>query len=112
MRGFQTVTGGYKLYEDPSAAKRWFFNFELEVPTGLLVDGEVVYQWISYTETTAGVAEKDRTVGAAACKIEVGNYKKTQAIQWVSKYDSVKDAKPYINMSCDNTNEVIDTKWY
>jgi hypothetical protein len=112
MRGWQTVTGGYKLYEDTTAAKRWFFNFELEVPTDLLVDGEIVYQWIAYEETTDGVSEQDKIVGAAACKVVVGDHKQTKAIEWESKYDAVKATKPYINMSCDNTAEVTDTKWY
>lgn len=31
--GWQRISGGYKLYLAAGAADRWYFNFELEMPT-------------------------------------------------------------------------------
>ncbi len=100
MRYFQRVTGGYKVYDSTADAKdRWYFNFVVEVPRNLLKAGEVVYQWISWDETTQGV--EDPEVGAVACKTEVGNPISTEAIQWFTKQ----------NMACSG-KEVQNKKWF
>jgi len=100
MRYFQKVTGGYKVYDSSAGAEdRWYFNFKIEVPKNLLKAGEIVYQWISWDETTQGIAEPN--VGAVACKTEVGNPISTEAVQWFTKQ----------NMACSG-DEVQNKKWF
>lgn len=74
-RGFQRVTGGYKLYGAEGAKDRWFFNLALELPEQQFINGEIVYQWITYN-----FEEKYNYLdGAVACKIQVGDYSKTSS---------------------------------
>jgi hypothetical protein len=47
-RGFQVVTGGYKLYGAEGAEDRWFFNFAIELPTELYTNGTIIYQYLTY----------------------------------------------------------------
>jgi hypothetical protein len=77
-RGFQRVTGGYKLYGAEGAEDRWFFNLAVELPTAQFAKGSIIYQWITYN-----FEEKLNALdGAVACKIEVGDYSKTSSDQW------------------------------
>ena len=75
-RGFQRARGGYKLYGDANAEDRWFFNLALELPTAKFITGNILYQWITYEFQDSAFAHLN---GAAACKIEVGNYQKTSS---------------------------------
>jgi hypothetical protein len=96
-RGFQRVTGGYKLYAAPDAKDRWYFNLAVELPTTEFKKGEIIYQWITYN-----FPEKYNALdGAVACKIEVGNIAATSSDQWGS----------VPNLSNDS-NGVKGKKWY
>lgn len=102
MRYFQKVTGGFKVYDATTDGKpRWYWNFVIETPKNLLKAGEIVYQWIAWTETTAGVEDAKRKVGAVACKTEVGNTVATEAVEWF------KDN----NMACSG-KDVQNKKWH
>jgi len=73
-RGWQRVTGGYKLYEN-KADDSWFFNLSMELPKSLLQADELIYQYITYEDKT----QTEQNTGAVACKIQVGKISKTTA---------------------------------
>ena len=41
--GFQHIEGGYKVYADPEARRRWYFKTVLELPYSLIVDGNIAF---------------------------------------------------------------------
>lgn len=45
----------------------------LELPTSLFVDGEIIYQWITYEDSNQNL----ETTGAVGCKVTVGDFSKT-----------------------------------
>ena len=79
-QGFQTVFGGWKVYDTAAAAgacDRWYWRFELEIPTAATAtDGTIYYQYMTYTTTDPSLT------GAVACKTEQGNFAKSSADQW------------------------------
>lgn len=97
--GWQRVRGGFKLYLSEGAKDRWYFNFELEMPTSyftkMTTDGTIIYQWISFSDESNAQA-----AGAAACKLQAGSVKKTAAHQW----------DVAVNMSSQSA-DVIGKKW-
>jgi len=72
------LSGGYKLYGSEGASDRWYFNLAIELPTDKFVDGQIIYQWVTYEDEN----QSPELTGAVACKIEVGDYSKTSADQW------------------------------
>ena len=64
-RGYQIVTGGYKLYGTSGAEDRWFFNFNIELPTSMFTNGTIIYQYLTYQDADQNIAN----TGAVACKI-------------------------------------------
>lgn len=43
------------------------------MPTSLFVDGEIIYQWITYEDDT----QSELYTGAVGCKVTVGDFSKT-----------------------------------
>lgn len=95
-RGFQTVTGGYKLYGAEGAEDRWYFNFAIELPTSMFTNGTIIYQYLTYQDADQNVAN----TGAVACKIQVGDLSKTSVDQW----------KGVTNLNS-NSTEIIGKTW-
>ena len=80
LKGFQTAKGGYKLYGSSSGATdRWFIDLALELPTVAFTDGLIIYQWITYEDSS----QSDDYSGAVACKITVGDTSATSVDQWI-----------------------------
>ena len=77
-RGYQIVTGGYKLYGAEGAEDRWFFNFNIELPTSMFTNGTIIYQYLTYQDAD----QNEANTGAVACKIQVGDLSKTSVDQW------------------------------
>ena len=94
--GFQRLIGGYKLYGADDAEDRWYWKFALEVPTSMLTNGTIVYQWLSYADTN----QSNDTTGAVACKVEVGAPNKASADQWSG----------LVNLDS-SSREVVGKKW-
>jgi len=99
LRIYNYIKGGFKLYGTADAKDRWYFNMAIDLPTGILADGNIVFQWVSWQKKVSPTH-----FGALGCQVKVGDTKAIVAQQWHGKVDDKGKRQPNVNLFCDNNS--------
>lgn len=99
-KGWMHIEGGYKLYKN--ADSQWYYRLAAELPANVFENdaqlGKIFYFWVKYTPVEAGYED---LVGAAACKVVIGDPTLSEAFQWDSD----------VNMNSDSDG-IAGKRWY
>jgi len=94
----QSFGAGYSVYPQVTADDFWWFYLALENYNGLIADGQILYQWITFEDTAASSPEAPFSVG---CSVTVGT-ETDYAIQYYTQTTSTAE------LLFSNSTEVID----
>jgi len=60
-----TMSNGFTIYENLVEDDYWWWYLATDMSTGLLADGEILYQWATMVDQTAENPNAPMTVGCA-----------------------------------------------
>lgn len=75
--GNQYMYNGFMLYEEQVESDFWWFSFFLELPNMVVSDGNVIYQFVTLTDT----ADDPDAPWTLSCSVTIGDDTNTYTIQ-------------------------------